>query len=190
MKKKVYPIALNKRFILGAVYAMSLVGAMTSLCGLWSNLFTHLQYWFDRMYTNGMLYGSTETQKLTALLCLVAAIVGLICLGLILLRLLRRCEEYEGLAVWERVAVFLGIAVLVAVALSVWSAVRYEQATGKYAYQIGTDEYLHATELRSLAASLALYLSILLGVEGWSRRRAVAEQIKTAEDDLNRCLDP
>ena len=44
MKKKVYPIALNKRFILGAVYAMSLVGAMTSLCGLWSNLFTHLQY--------------------------------------------------------------------------------------------------------------------------------------------------
>ena len=190
MKKKVNPSALNKRSILGAVYAMSLVGAMTSLCGLWSNLLTHLQYWFDRMYTNGMLYGSTETQKLTALLCLVAATVGLICLGLILLRLLRRSEEYEGLAVWERVAVFLGIAVLVAVALSVWSAVRYEQATGKYAYQIGTDEYLHATELRSLASSLALYLSILLGVEGWSRRRGVAEQIKTAEDDLNRRLDP
>ena len=84
----------------------------------------------------------------------------------------------------------MGIAVLAAVALSVWSAVRYEKSTGEYAYLIGTDDYLHATELRSLAASLALYLSILLGVEGWFRRRAVAEQIKTAEDDLNRRLDP
>ena len=191
MKTQNDSTVLSKRSILQATYALSLVGAILSLGGIFSELATHLQFRLDRIFSTGMLHGASEQQKSTLLLYLAAAVVGLITVGLILCRLLRRRETDEGLAAWERAVILVGMVLLAAIGLSVWMILRQEaDRMDKYGYEIQARDYLHGTELRGLTATLALYLGLLLLVDRWFRRRAVAEQIKTAEDDLNRRLDP
>lgn len=191
MKTRNDSTVLSKRSILQATYALSLVGAILSLGGIFSELATHLQFRLDRIFSTGMLHGASEQQKSTLLLYLAAAVVGLITVGLILCRLLRRRETYEGLAAWERAVILVGIVLLAVIGLSVWTILREEIGWSEsYSYEILSQNYLHGTELRGLTATLALYLGLLLLVDRWFRRRAVAEQIKAAEDDLNRRLDP